>query len=376
MRAYAVIGLGFGDEGKGKAVSTLVSKCDKPLVVRFCGGQQAGHKVVLCAGAPGHVFSNFGSGTLQGAPTYWTRFCTFEPVGMLKERELLQTLWGIAPVLYVDERCPITTFADIRANQCNETDFKNGTCGVGVGQTIQREQDHYSLTVRDLKYPSVLRIKMRMILNYYNLSQDDRMVKSFLDACEEAVSVIKIVGDWEGVPHTGDIIYEGSQGILLDKDVGFFPHVTRSNTGMDNVPYATDILFVIRAYQTRHGNGPMTNQQWPLRVLDNPHEHNTTGEFQGAFRSSLLDLDLLKYARDTQGDVPASLLITCMDLLEEYQFTVNGKIRTFSNARNFANEVRRVLRVDEVYLSWSPYPGWEEVVAHEEREAETKAMLG
>ena len=70
INSMAVIGLGFGDEGKGKVVSCLsLQHNTKPLIVRFCGGQQAGHHVIHKTFD--HVFSNFSSGTMLGCPTYW-----------------------------------------------------------------------------------------------------------------------------------------------------------------------------------------------------------------------------------------------------------------------------------------------------------------
>ena len=72
MICSAVIGLGFGDEGKGSVVSYLTKACDSTIVARFSGGHQVGHTV--CTNNTRHVFSNFGSGTLNGTPTYWSKF--------------------------------------------------------------------------------------------------------------------------------------------------------------------------------------------------------------------------------------------------------------------------------------------------------------
>jgi adenylosuccinate synthase len=83
VSSKAVLGAGFGDEGKGLVTDWLCRSCAKPLVIRFCGGQQAGHTVA--ANGLRHVFSNFGAGTLRGVPTYFSRFCTIDPVGMINE---------------------------------------------------------------------------------------------------------------------------------------------------------------------------------------------------------------------------------------------------------------------------------------------------
>ena len=140
MISKVIIGAGFGDCGKGLVTNFLVFDLKSTLVVRFSGGQQAGHTVV--EKGIRHVFSNFGSGTLKGIPTYWSRFCTVDPIGIVNEMaDLIKK--GVDPILFIDPSCPITTPYDVMHNQ--RTDNDNGTCGVGVGTTWQREQDHYYL---------------------------------------------------------------------------------------------------------------------------------------------------------------------------------------------------------------------------------------
>src|SRR5574343_932195 len=106
MGIKACIGLGFGDEGKGITVDYLASQSPDSLVVRYSGGQQAGHTV--CLNGIRHVFSNFGSGSLRGLPTYWSEHCTVDPVGIMNELNIL-TEQGINPILYIDGNAPVTT---------------------------------------------------------------------------------------------------------------------------------------------------------------------------------------------------------------------------------------------------------------------------
>ena len=98
----AVIGLCFGDEGKGRVVDFL----DHSLTIRFSGGQQAGHGVIR--NGEKHTFSNFGSSTLKGIPTYWSKFCTVDPVGMIRELNELMKI-NVNPLIYIDGDSPITT---------------------------------------------------------------------------------------------------------------------------------------------------------------------------------------------------------------------------------------------------------------------------
>ena len=177
MTNKAVIGLGFGDEGKRIFTDYLCSQSINPLVVRFSGGQQAGHTVVM--NGTRHVFSNFGAGTLRGAPSYFSRFCTIDPVGIVNELSVLLDK-GLNPLLFIDAKCPVTTPYDVKYNQHNN---KHGSCGVGVGDTINREENYYSLTFADLFYPWVLKTKLELIKAFYSDYQDISLT-NFLDCCD------------------------------------------------------------------------------------------------------------------------------------------------------------------------------------------------
>jgi len=337
MRATVEIILGtlFGDEGKGAFVNYRCSVAEKPLVVRFNGGHQVGHTVVV--GDKRHVFSNFGSGTLQGAPTYWSKFCTFSPTGVFKEGKVLREM-GIEPVVYFDANAMVTTPFDILQNRNLEDALNHGSVGVGFGQTIQRNEDKYHLYMRDLLYPEIRDTKLKNIINkYYRFNFDPKeenqnattrkLYNEFLEACDDLVMRYNIV---DGLNHSladHNLIFEGGQGIMLDMDYGFFPNVTRSNCTAKNaveiikgLPYKTNVrtYYMTRAYQTRHGNGHMTNEGLDTSyIIDNPNETNVNGGFQGEFRKSVLDLNMLRYAVDCDTyenpEAERYMVVTCLD---------------------------------------------------------------
>src|ERR1700759_5249193 len=95
-RAVIVQGLGFGDEGKGATVDFLAREFAADLVVRYCGGSQAGHNVVLPGGRR-HTFSQFGAGTLAGAATYLGEQVIVNLPAMHKEAAHLRQLMGSDP---------------------------------------------------------------------------------------------------------------------------------------------------------------------------------------------------------------------------------------------------------------------------------------
>ncbi len=322
-----VLGAHFGDEGKGLATSFLCSQTTNPLVVRFNGGQQAGHTVVY--NGKRHVFSSFGSGTLQGVPTYWSKHCTFYPPSFLREYELLGS-----PKIYVNPLCPVTTYFDIDHNR---SDFKNkthGTVGMGFGATIEREEDHFHLYVQDLFYPDILRAKLRKIATYYNRPFDTE-AEEFMMLCANAIDHIELSDDSILLRYMP--IFEGAQGILLDMDFGFFPNVTRSNTTSKNAMAmygCKDIYYVTRTYLTRHGNGYLPDEM-SLQLTNNTEETNKSHKYQGHFRTAPLNFSLLNYAIGCDDHfskgVRKNLIITCNDqweinveqLLSALKFKIN-----------------------------------------------------
>ena len=372
MRISIVLGLVFGDEGKGSFANYRCSIANNPLVIRFSGGHQVSHTVVV--GDKRHVFSNFGSGTFQGAPTYWSEFCTLSPTGILKEGNALREM-GVTPKLFINSNAMVTTPFDILQNHRLEEKNNHGSVGVGFGTTIQRNEDHFHLYARDLLYPKIRDEKLRLIINtYYKLNfnpKDEhqhattkKLYDDFLFACSDLVGRYQIVDNFVGLLDH-EFIFEGSQGIMLDTDYGFFPHVTRSSTTSKNVfelinKYnlpCDDIqtYYVTRAYQTRHGNGYMTNEGMDTSYIkENPKETNVDG-FQGEFRKTVLDLDLLKYAVDCDryhnptGVSRKGIVITCLDQVpENIPVTIGGVLTSVK-----FNEIGRYCGINFKYPCYS-----------------------
>ncbi|HEX5243517.1 MAG TPA: adenylosuccinate synthetase, partial [Tepidisphaeraceae bacterium] len=131
--ALLVVDLGFGDSGKGTMVDYLVRRHEADLVVRFNGGPQAGHNVVLPDGRH-HTFAQFGSGSFApGVRTLLSRFMLIEPYAMLNEASHLQSL-GDSDILsrtLIDERCLVITPPQQIANRIRERargKEAHGTC--------------------------------------------------------------------------------------------------------------------------------------------------------------------------------------------------------------------------------------------------------
>lgn len=351
-----VLGLIFGDEGKGRTVDYLCGKSKNPLVVRFEGGQQAGH-TAFYKGIK-HEFANFGAGTLRGIPTYWMPTCTIDPIGIYNEFYVLQEK-DVKPVLYIDPACPVTTPYDIQMNLWVEHENKHGSCGVGVGTTLQREENRYHLLYRDLFYPEIFKIKLEMIKRYYGHEVGKAMrnedLREFMD-CVAFIVDNKNIRTGKPDFNENEIetcIYEGAQGLLLDQNFGFFPHVTRGNTGLENIKHLLKnpvIYLVTRAYQTRHGNGPMTNVEFVHTIKNDPNEVNINNEKQGKFRKTLLDLNLLQYAIEA-ANLPKDKCILVVNLLnhiKDYELTLNNIKIICKDENAFIEQIKSYLKIENV----------------------------
>ena len=362
MKTACVIGLGFGDEGKGATTDALARRSERPLVIRFSGGHQDGHTVPDPAGRH-HVFSNFGAGTLAGAPTYWSSYCTFHPPGFARERDALSVM-NVEPRLFVDGRCPVTTPYDLLHNRRVERKVQHGSCGLGFGATVERHEGPHKIHVADLLDDFVLEQKLKSVMLYYarkGARFDPAILGPALEEFHASVGSVRrhlrIVTErsfFDGIDQVfTDLIFEGSQGILLDQEFGYFPHVTRAFTTTRNALLLCEryglplprVYYVTRCYQTRHGAGPLTNENSPAPALrPTPEETNVYNPWQGNQRRTLLDLDQLRYALSCDAHYSAlldqALVITCLDQLNGPLLVTEGDQVRKSSASEIAARMR------------------------------------
>jgi len=354
-RAIAVVDLAFGDCGKGAIVDFLTRRHGAHTVVRFNGGPQAGHNVVTPDGRH-HTFSQFGSGTfVAGTRTLLSRFMLIEPYALLNEAGHLSELDVGNPLasLLIDRRCTVITPAHQAANRIRELARgfgAHGTCGVGVGETMQDALEHPDLILRaaDLADRVTLRSRLRALrdLKLDRLRHELRSVgqhpeaalavqtlrePSWIDAAIDNYShVARSVtlvdhDDVRSILHApGTTIFEGAQGVLLDESYGFHPHTTWSTTTFVNAqtllvecehPARPTRLGVVRSYFTRHGAGPFVSNDESLAPrLTEPH--NTDHGWQGRFRVGPFDTVAARYALAVTGAIDA-LALTHLDRLPQ-----------------------------------------------------------
>ncbi|MDQ1102157.1 adenylosuccinate synthase [Chryseobacterium sp. SORGH_AS909] len=357
--ADIIIGLGFGDEGKGITTDFLAARNPDAVVIRFSGGQQAAHTVMIDDRK--HIHSSFCSGALRGLPSYFTEHCTIHPVFMYNEWKELKSKNGNTS-LHIHPLAKVTTPFDVLHNRKDVRNTEHGTCGKGVGATMKRHESPYRLFAADLIAPrSMLIEKLKGIASYYGFS-DGEEIQAALDDFLYAIDQMEWKIEGYKYLNTFDhLIFEGSQGILLDMDHGVFPNVTYAHTtsknahevckqiGIDQI----EMYYVTRSYATRHGNGWMSSEK-ELSLQNNEEETCIFNEYQGVFRTGYLDYELLNYALKVDEGYRFSdrknLVVTCLDQLDvpfkleklEVKFdAVFGSHAPYSNAFR---------RIDAIFL--------------------------
>ncbi|XVQ13536.1 adenylosuccinate synthetase [Spirillospora sp. CA-255316] len=339
MGHVIVVDLGFGDAGKGTVVDWLCSRGPEPVhaVVRFNGGAQAAHNVVAPDGRH-HTFAQFGSGTFTpGVRTHLSRFMLVDPLALAAEAGHLRSL-GVDDALdrlTADRGALLTTPYHRAANRARESArgaARHGSCGLGVGETVAYSLAHADAPrVGDCLSPARLRRGLTALHDWYREEFPDGEAVPPVDDCLDAFTAfaerVRIVGEdhLHGLLRTGNVVFEGAQGVLLDEWHGFHPYTTWSTTTFANAhtllaeagvaPGSATRLGVLRTYATRHGPGPFVTED-PALTADLPDRHNGTGRWQGAFRVGHLDAVALRYALDVTGPVDA-LAVTHLDVAQE-----------------------------------------------------------
>lgn len=371
MVTIAVIGAGYGDEGKGLMVDHLVRTLPgTSVVVRHSGGAQASHTVV--DGRLRHAFSHFGAGTFAGAMTYLAEHFIANPIRFREEHERLLAL-GYQPDVYRHVACPVTTPIDMMINQMIERrrgTGRHGSCGLGINETVTRFESFFGHDLQawlgTTQRPDRLATKwktMEIWIERRLATLDITPTEEELDLLHDKDIRERFVQDVDYMgrhtcpatditmtmltsrftatgstemnpPEVRNVIYEGSQGLQLDEFSGNFPHVTRARTGTTNcVQYPLDdIIYVTRAYQTKHGAGPFEHEADISSVFRVVDPTNVPNPNQGAMRYAPLDPVKLMEAihRDANGR-PFKLAVTCLDqALGDIPVITNGVVATLS----------------------------------------------
>ena len=362
-RYASVLGLGFGDCGKGHFVDALARRWQAHTVVRSNGGAQAGHNVLTPeeggSGRRHHTFSQFGAGTLvPGVRTLLVDPMVVHPTALLVEAGALGRI-GIHDALSrlsIDGQCRLTTpyhQAAGRLRECLRGARAHGTCGVGVGETVRHALNHADQVLRwsdfsrtGPSHEATLMEKLQQIRSTllndltslgaedcreaneeFRILQDETLAARWLNHCRALSRQCPAAGEeciHEQFTQPGCVLFEGAQGVLLDEWRGFHPHTTWSTISTREVDQVlarfaigqpVEHYGVLRSYLTRHGAGPFPTQDDRLDEML-PEPHNASTGWQGQFRRGHPDAVLLRYALEAVGPL-SGLLLSHLDVFSQ-----------------------------------------------------------
>jgi adenylosuccinate synthase len=359
-----VIGAQWGDEGKGKIVDYLANEAQ--IIVRFSGGANAGHTIVI--GDEQYALHLIPSGILYpDKMVVLGAGMVIDPVALFKELAMLQDR-GIDTTgrVFISDRAHLVLPRYIRIDQERDGARKKpiGTTGRGIGITYSMKSDRDGIRIADLSW------KEKMD----ELEKTDReFLVPYIDRLEAmAIDLSSFLMHRKNA----QVLFEGAQGTLLDLDLGTYPYVS---SGMSNAAGAAiggcvgprrldKILGVFKAYSTRVGNGPFPSEfdadseaaEGLCRFIrETGREYGvTTGRPR---RCGYLDLVALRYACLTNSI--DSLVITHLDVydtLDEIKACIAYRIgdkmvEAFPASIEALNRAKPVLR---------SFPGWKQSLSN------------
>jgi adenylosuccinate synthase len=349
MANVAVIGAQWGDEGKGKVVDWLASRAD--IVVRFQGGHNAGHTLVV--GNQTYKLSLLPSGLVRGKLGILGNGLVIDPEAFLAEvaRVAAQGLNVTPETLRIADNAalilPLHSAID-NAREVARGDRKIGTTGRGIGPAYEDKVARRAIRVADLAEPDTLSWKLDELLLHHNtllagLGAPTFEKQALLDRLLALAPQILPYAEpvWERLDEARRqgrrILFEGAQAVMLDVDHGTYPFVTSSNTvaataasGAGLGPSAVGfVLGIAKAYCTRVGSGPFPTELSDATgtlLGDRGHEFGTvTGRRR---RCGWFDAALVRQAVKVAGI--QGLALTKLDVLDglpELKIGVGYRIR-------------------------------------------------
>jgi len=346
MSVDVLLGLQWGDEGKGKIVDVITSNYD--IVARFQGGPNAGHTLIFNGSK--HVLHTIPSGIFHdNIQNLIGNGVVVDPVILAKEIENV-TNFGVNCVdkLYVSRKAhlilPTHRLIDA-ASEKAKGKSKIGSTLKGIGPSYMDKTGRNGLRIGDIelknfqsKYEQLVK-KHKQILNFYSFEYDlNSLEEKWFNAIDVLNKLTFVDGEHfiqQAIKRGKKVLAEGAQGTLLDIDFGTYPYVTSSNTtcagactGLGIAPnQIRDVFGIFKAYCTRVGSGPFPTEQ----LNDEGKKMQEVGKEFGATtgrerRCGWIDLPALKYAVQING--VTKLIMMKADVLSGFE---NIKVGTGYN---------------------------------------------
>ena len=382
MPTLAVIGSQWGDEGKGKIIDYLDEDAD--LIVRFQGGNNAGHTIVV----GDRVFKLHGlpSGVVRpGKLAVIGNGCVVNIEELAEEIDQVESNGGSIEGLRISDRAALIMNYHKKLDGAEEKykgGKKVGTTGKGIGPSYQDKIARIGFRAGDLLEDDVLREKIGIVLPY----KKDLMDMLDAEPCTCTVdSLFEKMHGWgeklgphivdtsvlinESLDEGKNVLFEGAQGAMLDIDHGTYPYVTSSATmgggvctGAGVAPNRIDsVMGVVKAYTTRVGGGPFVTELFGEEgkaLQEKGHEVGvTTGRGR---RCGWLDLVVVNHSRRLCGF--DTMAITKIDVLNDYEeipvcteYEIDGE-----RTRYFPSSISKLGRAKPVYKTLKGWKGWDD----------------
>lgn len=381
MAGYVVVGTQWGDEGKGKIVDVLGEKVD--YVVRFQGGNNAGHTVIV--EGKKHILHLLPSGVLHThSKCIIGPGVVVDPFVFLEEIALIEQGGIASEHVYISDRAHLIMPYHVAIDGYQEErkgTRKVGTTKRGIGPCYSDKYQRIGLRVGDLedfeafkdKLAFILAMKNEEIVKLYGKQPFayEEMVAQFAQVREKLLP--RIVDSLEEVDKAlqakKSVLFEGAQAAMLDINYGTYPYVTSSSptsagvcTGVGISPFHLQrIIGVVKAYSTRVGEGPfvseLLDEQGDILRAKGFEFGATTGRPR---RCGWLDLMVVKHAALING--LTDIVITKIDILSGYAqipvcvaYEIDGKRYDYMPA-----SVEKIARAKPVY---EIMPGWQEDIS-------------
>ena len=351
MAVDVLLGLQWGDEGKGKIVDVLTSKYD--IIARFQGGPNAGHTLEF--DGIKHVLHTIPSGIFHPtAINVIGNGVVIDPIIFKKELEGLKKLnVNFKEKLFISRKAhlilPSHKLLDAASEHAKGKD-KIGSTLKGIGPTYMDKTGRNGLRIGDIELPDFksrytrLVTKHKQLLNHFDFEYDvEAMEKEWFDAIELLKDMHFIDSEHYLAKATKEgkkVLAEGAQGSLLDIDFGTYPFVTSSNTvaagactGLGIAPNKIgDVFGIFKAYLTRVGSGPFPTELFDETGAAIQKAGNEFGATTGRpRRCGWIDLPALKYAINVNG--VTKLMMMKADVLSSFptikvctHYKYNGEI--------------------------------------------------
>ena len=375
MKADVLLGLQWGDEGKGKVVDVLTPKYD--IIARFQGGPNAGHSLEF--NNIKHVLHTIPSGIFhKNQINIIGNGVVIDPIIFKKEVDSISKMIDdLYKKLFISKKAhlilPSHRILDA-ASEASKGNTKIGSTLKGIGPAYMDKTGRNGLRVGDILLPNFKELyqsltdKHRQLLNLYNF---EYKLDDYENGWFEGIEILKKfqIIDSEHYINTEmemgkSLLAEGAQGTLLDIDFGSYPYVTSSNTicagactGLGIAPnHIGEVYGIFKAYCTRVGSGPFPtelNNETGERIRKLGHEFGaTTGRPR---RCGWLDLPALKYAIMLNG--VTRLIMTKADVLSGFdQIMICRGYRTIDGIIDFFPYELSIVE-EPVY---EKMPGWSE----------------